>query len=223
MTQTIDRIQTTVSPLPAYREPQVVSTDWRERLPMLRAHGVTIRELRAADAATLCRMLSTDEVTRFISPPPTTVEGFERFIAWTVRQRAAGSSFCYGIVPDGYSAAVGLIQVRALDAGFTLAEWGFAIGSPFWGTGLFLECAKQVIGMTFDTVGVDRLEARAAIINGRGHGALRKLGAVEEALLRKSFHRHGEYHDQVLWSILAVDWTGVPRRQAKTVWGARIH
>jgi RimJ/RimL family protein N-acetyltransferase len=118
---------------------------------------------------------------------------------------------------------VGLIQVRALDAGFMVAEWGFAIGAPFWGTGIFAACAKQVIGMTFDTVGVERLEARAAVINGRGHGALRKLGAVEEGLLRKSFHRNGEYYDQVLWSILAVDWISVPRLQAKTVWGARIH
>src|SRR5262249_46862640 len=143
--------------LPAACEPQVVTTDWRERLPILRADSVTIRELRASDAATLCEMLSTEEVTRFISPPPTTVEGFERFIAWTARQRAAGKSFCYGIVPDGFTAAVGLIQVRALDNRFTVAEWGFAIGTPFWGTGIFLDCAKQVIAMTFDTVGVERL------------------------------------------------------------------
>ena len=43
--------------------------------------------------------------------------------------------------------------------------------------------------------------------NGRGNGALRKLGAVQEGVLRRSFLRHGHYHDQVLWSILANgDW-----------------
>ena len=37
-------------------------------------------------------------------------------------------------------------------------------------------------------------------------GALRKIGAVQEGVLRRSFLRHGQYHDQVLWGILAEDW-----------------
>jgi len=55
-------------------------------------------------------------------------------------------------------------------------------------------------------VGAQRLEARAAVANGRGNGALRKIGAVQEGVLRRSFLRNGQYHDQVLWSILAEDW-----------------
>ena len=51
-----------------------------------------------------------------------------------------------------------------------------------------------------------RLEARAAVKNGRGNGALRKMGAVQEGLLRKSFLKDGEYHDQALWTILDEDW-----------------
>ena len=56
----------------------VVSTDWREALPVLRGQRVTLRELRTSDAPSLFAMLTTEEVSRFISPPPTTVEGFER-------------------------------------------------------------------------------------------------------------------------------------------------
>ena len=41
---------------------------------------------------------------------------------------------------------------------------------------------------------------------GRGNAALRKIGAVQEGVLRRSFLRHGHYYDQVLWSILAADW-----------------
>ena len=48
--------------------------------------------------------------------------------------------------------------------------------------------------------------ARASVANGRGNGALRKLGAVQEGILRRSFLRDGRYHDQVLWSVLAEDW-----------------
>ena len=48
---------------------------------------------------------------------------------------------------------------------------------------------RLVLTFAFDVVGVHRLEARAAVQNGRGNGALRKIGAVQEGILRKSFLR----------------------------------
>ena len=82
----------------------------------------------------------------------------------------------------------------------------FALGSAFWGTGVFHESAELVMGFAFATVGVHRLEARAALRNGRGNGALRKIGARQEGVLRKSFLRNGEYLDQALWTVLDEDW-----------------
>ena len=186
--------------------PTSKTTDWHESLPVLQAGAVKLRELRLSDAATLLAMVTTEEVSRFISPPPTTIDGFERFIAWTHRERAAGRYVCFGIVPDGYEQAVGIIQVRTLDAAFDIAEWGFAIGSSFWGTGVFQTAAQQVLGFAFAGIGIHRLEARSAVANGRGNGALQKLGATREGMLRKSFLRDGVFHDQVIWSICQDEW-----------------
>jgi RimJ/RimL family protein N-acetyltransferase len=185
---------------------------------MLAGRGVMLRQLVSTDAPALLAMLTTEEVSRFISPPPTTVEGFERFITWTHQQRAAGLYVCFAVVPDGMTTAIGLFQIRSLEPGFLTAEWGFALGSAFWGTGVFMEGARVVIDFAIDTVGVHRLEARAAVQNGRGNGALRKVGAVQEGILRRSFLRNGQYLDQALWSILDTDW-----RQAKAVWGPKVH
>jgi ribosomal-protein-alanine N-acetyltransferase len=195
-----------------------VESDWRRALPVMAGSMVTLRDLRLSDAPALLSMLSTEEVARFISPPPTTVEGFERFIAWTHRERAAGNYACFGVVPHGMDTAIGIFQIRQLEPGFATAEWGFAIGSPYWGTGMFLDAAKLAVDFAFEGIGVHRLEARAAVANGRGNGALRKIGAVQEGILRKSFLRNGQYLDQTLWTILDEDW-----RRAKTVWGVRIH
>ena len=193
---------------PAPHVPAVVTdiADWRQSIPVLTGKKLTLRELRVDDAPTLFSMLSTHETARFISPPPTTVDGFQLFVEWAIRERERGSYICFAIVPEGMTSAVGLFQVRALEPGFGTAEWGFALGSPYWGSGLFLEGARLVLDFVFDAVGVHRLEARASIANGRGNGALRKLGAVQEGVLRRSFLRNGEYHDQVLWSVLKEDW-----------------
>ncbi|MBY0497145.1 MAG: GNAT family N-acetyltransferase [Cyanobacteria bacterium] len=184
----------------------ITTSDWRLSLPVLGGPNFILRELKAEDAPTLLSMLNTEEVARFISPPPTTIEGFEAFIAWTIRERVKGNHICFGVVPAGMTTAVGLFQLRALEAGFGSCEWGFALGSQFWGTGLFVDGARAVLNFGVDIVGAQRFEARAAVANGRGNGALRKIGAVQEGILRRSFLRNGQYHDQVLWSILAEDW-----------------
>ena len=185
---------------------EVVSTDWRQQLPRLSSERVVLRELRASDAQSLFALLTTEEVARFISPPPSTVEGFERFIAWTLRQRTAGTYACFAVTLKGFDTAIGIFQVRETEPGFRTAAWGFAIGSPFWGTGVFEKGAQLVLEFAFDTIGVHRLEARAATKNGRGNGALLKVGAVQEGILRKSFLRNGQYLDQVLYAIIEDDW-----------------
>ena len=182
------------------------ASDWREGLPVISANGVTLRDLRLTDAAALHAVLTTAEVSRFISPPPSTVQGFERFIAWTHAERSAGRYVCFAIVPEGSDSAVGLFQIRQLDPGFATAEWGFALGQVYWGSGMFAVAAPLIVDFAIDTIGVRRLEARASTQNGRGNAALQKIGAVREAVLRKSFLKDGTYHDQVLWGITAGEW-----------------
>jgi RimJ/RimL family protein N-acetyltransferase len=195
-----------------------VVADWTKGLPIFKGKRVMLRELVKSDATTLLTMLASEEVAKFISPPPTTPEGFEKFIAWAIRGREAGNQMMFGIVPEGFDHAVGLVQIRAIAPRFSVAEWGFAIGSPFWGTGLFLASAKTAVDFAFQHTDVNRLEARAVVQNGRGNGALRKMGAVQEGVLRGSLLRDGKHLDQIMWSIVARDWF-----QAKAVWDKPVN
>ena len=211
-------LESASAPAIAAPPPGLVTTDWRKALPVLTAPAVTLRELRLSDASSLLAFLSTEEVSRHISPPPSTVDGFERFVLWTQRERAGGKYLCYGVVPDGTDAAVGLFQIRQLEPGFVTAEWGFALGMPYWGSGVFAAAALLVMEFAFETVGVHRLEARAVVQNGRGNGALQKIGATRESVLHRSFLRDGQYLDQHLWSILEGDW-----RQTRLESGASVN
>ena len=192
--------------------------DWRDGLPVLTGAMATLRELRLSDAPALLAMLSSEEVMQFISPAPATVKGFEQFIAWSNRERAQGTHVCFAVVPHGMAVPVGIFQIRQLDQGFSTAEWGFAIASAFWGTGLFMDAARLVVDFAFDEIRIHRLEARAAVRNGRGTGALKKIGAVPEGILRKSLLRNGEYLDQGLWTIIEEDW-----RAIRIAPGVRVH
>ena len=210
-------LEPTTLPLATLQAPPATTTDWRAGLPTLTGRMVSLRELRAGDAPALFAALSSEQVSKFISPPPATVDGFGRFINWAIRQRQAGQYVCFAVVPHGSDTAIGIFQVRSLEPAFGTAEWGFALASEFWGAGFFVDGANLVIDFAFKVLGVHRLEARAAVKNARGNGALRKLGAVQEGVLRRSFLRNGEYLDQALWTILQDEWI-----QAKTVWGSPI-
>ena len=207
-----------VATTPADTTPQAIVelTDWRQGLPTLTGALVTLRELQPCDAPSLLASVTNEEVSRFISPPPATIDGFEHFIAWAHRERTAGRYVSFAIVPRGLDVAVGLFQLRSLEPGFGTAEWGFALGSEFWGTGLFVEAAQLVADFAFDVLGARRLEARASVHNSRGNGALKKIGATAEGVLRRSFRWHGEYHDQVLWSILSSEWIAARRHRWHT-------
>lgn len=190
-------------PMPAMTD---LVTEVTGGLPLLQTSHTMLRELRLTDASSLLALLSTEEVSKFLSPPPTTIDGYVKFIEWAKRERRAGRHACFAIVPRGGEHAVGIFQVRRMGSGWDTAEWGFAMGSGYWGTGLFLPSAEAVVRFAFDRLDVHRLEARAALRNGRGTGALLKVGARQEAVLRRGLVRHGEYLDQGLWVILRDEW-----------------
>jgi RimJ/RimL family protein N-acetyltransferase len=182
------------------------STNWRSELPSLSGRLVTLRELRPQDLAPLVDLLSLSDATRFGLDDPITDVSAHNLIERSVRDRTSGVGFTYAITLASSRTLVGILQVRQLDPAFEAAEWECTIAPSSRGAGIFLEAARLVGSFAFGTLGTHRLEARALVENGRANGALRKLGASQEGVLRRSVRRGGSYFDQVLWSILKDDW-----------------
>jgi RimJ/RimL family protein N-acetyltransferase len=192
---------------PAAAPSPIPAASWRQGLPQLRGRRLTLRELRSEDGPALLPLLTAPEVTRFMSPPPEAPNWFATFISATARERQAGRYAGFAIVPHGQNEPVGLVQIRQLEPGFSTAEWGIALGSQWWGKGLFEDTGRLVLGFAFETLGVHRLEARVATQNARGNAAVGKLGATAEGLLRRALRTaDGATHDQILWAWLADEW-----------------
>jgi RimJ/RimL family protein N-acetyltransferase len=184
----------------------VGSSGWRLELPMLSARQVTLREPAAEDARALVDLLSLADASRFEIEEPLTDQAILQWIDRIRDDRAAGLAFTYAVTTASRQGVVGLVQVRQLDPAFEGGEWEFTLAPSVRGTGMFVETATLVASFAFESVGVRRLEARVLLQNGRANGALRKLGAVQEGILRQSTRRRGEYMDQVLWAVLKDEW-----------------
>ncbi len=189
------------------KETSPLSTpEWRRDLPVLAAKLVTLREPAAGDLRSLMDLLSLADASRYGIDEPLSEFAVSQMIERASRDRAVGSAFTYVISITSTRAVVGLVQARQIDLSWESAEWECTIAPSWRGTGVFLEAARLIGSFAFGTVGVHRLEARVLLHNGRANGALRKLGAVQEGVLRESLRRGGEYVDQVLWSVLKEDW-----------------
>ncbi|MGE5245355.1 MAG: GNAT family N-acetyltransferase [Betaproteobacteria bacterium] len=185
----------------------VALAPWRVELPALTARLVTLREVTPEDISAIIDLLSVPDASNFGLDVPVRAAAVERLLADAPRARAAGTALTWAVVAAGAPRPVGLMQVRQLEPSFETAEWECTL-SPFArGTGVFLESARLAGSFAFAIVGAYRIEARVLLQNGRANGALRKLGAVQEGVLRRAVRRGGEYYDQVLWSVLKDDWT----------------
>lgn len=179
---------------------------WRSELPTLSGRVVTLREPACEDVPALVELLSVHDATRFGLDAPISEVTVQDLVESAARDRSAGLGVTYVITLTASRTAVGLVQVRQLDPAFEAAEWECTIAPSARGTGIFLEAARLAGSFAFGTLGVHRLEARVLLQNGRANGAVRKLGAMQEGVLRRSVRRGGEYFDQVLWSVLKEDW-----------------
>jgi RimJ/RimL family protein N-acetyltransferase len=179
---------------------------WRNALPMLSGRTVTLREPVAEDLPFLLNLLSLGDATRFGIDEPLSEVVVHEFIERASRDRANGVAAVWAITLTATRSIVGLVQLRQLDPAFEAAEWECTLAPSARGSGAFVEAARLAGSFAFGTLNTHRLEARVLLQSGRGNGALRKLGAVQEGVLRRSVRYAGEYYDQVLWSMLKEDW-----------------
>lgn len=216
--QTTAQTPATIATPPAATTPEALRTSWREALPTLSSGTLTLREPVAADALSLLTALPDDALAQIVpDPPAASVAGIELLIDQLQAGRRAGTTACWVIVPAETGVPVGIVGVRSMDHTCSMVE-GFAVtAEEFRGTSMFQTAGRLVLGCLFGQMGVHRAEFRIDVRNGRANGALRKLGATQEGLLRRARATDGEFHDQVLWAIVATDWNDTPAVHTSSV------
>ena len=165
-----------------------------ESLPVLVRGGIRLREVDSTDAAALTALFKVPEVSAHLDPPPGTVEEFRSWIALSQSRRADGKAACYTLV-TGDGDVSGLFMALRTDHDPAKAEIGFAMAPHLWGTGVFLDTIQLYLDFLFNEWDVTSLIGKTRANNGRGVGAMRKLGAkvIEHA------DRNG--YSEYVWTI----------------------
>ncbi|MFN4244105.1 MAG: GNAT family N-acetyltransferase [Tepidisphaerales bacterium] len=84
---------------------------------------------------------------------------------------------------------------------------GYWIDTGHEGRGLVTRAVAALLDHAFDRWGLHRIEITADVNNRRSRAVPERLGFTFEGVRKDYMYRHGRFHDEAVYVMLAPDWT----------------
>ncbi|MFL6699740.1 MAG: GNAT family N-acetyltransferase [Vitreoscilla sp.] len=178
-----------------------------DAFPSLSTKRLQLREIVASDAPALLAIHGDREAMKwFGSDPPTDLEAAEKVIAGFANLRQQPSSGVrWGIVhadPARGGALLGTCGVFRWNRGWRTCLTGYELARQAQGHGYMAEALRAIFAWAFEAMAVERIEAQVHPLNTPSRLLLKRLGFVEEGLLREAGLWMGERRDLVQLGLL---------------------
>lgn len=135
-------------------------------------------------------------------------DNLKKYINSALHKRAMNDSYPFIVFDKKTQKIAGSTRFYDYQKIHNTIQLGYTwYGAEFWGTGLNKNCKKLLLTYAFDTIGIHRVEFRADFNNKRSIAAMKKLGCVEEGMLRSNCaDANGGRRDSIILSILKDEW-----------------
>lgn len=133
-------------------------------------------------------------------------DSFQRRLARYATDWRAGAGYTFLIFRGSDDAMLGGISLSNVRRGVAQAgTLGYWMGASHAGRGLMTQALHLVLGFCFDDIGLHRVEAACLPTNEPSQKLLSRCGFIEDGYARKYLKIRGEWHDHLLFSLLAED------------------
>ena len=160
----------------------------------------TLRPWAMNDLDSLVKFANNKEISKFMNdqfPYPYTHENGINFI-----QLATSDDPIHIFAIDIDEQAVGGIgihQQKGIER--KNAELGYWLAQPFWGKGIITKAVTEITAFGFKTYNINRIFARPFHTNIASQKVLEKAGFTLEARFTKTFFKHGENLDELVYAM----------------------
>ena len=182
--------------------------------PTLRGRFVTLEPLEERHASDLFAAMQDEEVCRYLAWPAPVKLDETLALIWEARDiMARRQSIVFAQVWNATGRAIGstrLLDVRPADRQVEIGSTFLA--RDYWRTPANTESKLLFLTYCFETLGCVRVALKTDGRNLRSQGAIARLGAVREGVLRKHMNVRGHQRDTVYFSILEPEWPAVKAR-----------
>lgn len=176
-------------------------------IQFLRGERLYLRPIDEEDLYSCQRWMNDPEIRRTIGVVwPTDAEGERRW--WEDQdRRPPPQSMQFTIALNETDEQIGITGFTHIDWLNRRAETSSVIGdAPNRGKGYGTEAKGLLLDYAFDTLGMHRIDSRTYSYNEASARHLLRHGFVEEGRRREGVFREGEFHDVVLFGLLASEW-----------------
>lgn len=167
-----------------------------------------LRQFRPDDAEAMYKNWANDpEVTKYLMWPAHTAPEISKAIieSW-VKAYENPEHYQWAItVKENGDEPIGDIAVVGRNEKAESMHIGYCIGRTWWHQGIVSEALQAVMDYLFDTVGVNRIEARHDPRNLHSGNVMRKCGMRYEGTLRQSDYNNQGVCDAAWYGILRTE------------------
>lgn len=173
----------------------------------LTTQRLQLRALRLEDAPAVQRLAGDFAIADTTANVPHPYEDgmAEQWMADRETALADGRGLTCAVIELETRDLVGAIGLE-IDWQNLVGEVGYWIGRPYWNRGYASEALQAMLGVAFDTVGLNRVQARHLVRNPASGKVMAKCGMMPEATLRSAFRKWGRFEDGVQYALLFDEW-----------------
>ncbi|MFN8177800.1 MAG: GNAT family protein [bacterium] len=178
--------------------------------PEINTERLVLSPFLGSDAAALFDYRADPEVGRYQSWIPRSLADAQSFIDGVAATTfdTPGTWFQLAIRLRDSGVLVGDLGVHFPPAQPEQVEIGFTVAPRHQGKGYGTEAVIGLLGFLFESLRKHRVYASVDPENRRSIALLKRVGMKQEAHFRKSLRFKGEWVDDVVFAVLASEWTG---------------
>ena len=125
----------------------------------------------------------------------------ESYLLEAHRRFLAREEFLYLLFEQQRKSVIGGLGVHRIDWDIPTAEFGYWLHKDYWGQGLMNEALSEVLRLSFETLGLVRVEIRCGVKNEKSQAVAERLGfALEGVLMKQRREVNGELSDTMLFA-----------------------
>jgi ribosomal-protein-alanine N-acetyltransferase len=168
---------------------------------------IFLRPLVKKDAAKIKKICHDRSINRFTHVPyPYRIKDALEFIEKSRIKRKKKEEYVYGIINKETNELMGTISLVRIIKRDNKAKIGYLLGKKYRNKGYMTETCKLFVDYIFKKFKLYKIYINCAKDNKASKNVITKVGAKEEALLRKDILLGGKYHDHYIHSIWRDDW-----------------
>jgi RimJ/RimL family protein N-acetyltransferase len=173
--------------------------------PVLRVDDLVLRAPTGADVTAIAAAIDDADIPRWIDviPWPYTEEHARTFVTDIAGPAWVDGSGRTWLITDGSGDVVGAIGLHPRLAG--VHELGFWLSRGARGRGIATRAGRTVCRFGFDELDVQRIEWQAVVGNDASRAVARRVGFVEEGVLRGRLRQNGRAADCWIAGLLPAD------------------